>query len=53
MSVFFGFRLPDDLKEYLQSQAAKNRTSMGHYLVMLILMDMMGSDGKAGMQLEK
>lgn len=36
MNVFFGFRLPNDLKKYLQEQAKRNRTSMSHYIVMLI-----------------
>ena len=40
MNVFFGFQLPVDLKEYLKEQAEKNRTSMGHYIVMLIDKDM-------------
>lgn len=41
MTVFFGFRLPVDLKRYVCEQAKKHRTSMAHYIVMLILYDMM------------
>ena len=33
-------RLPDDLREYIEKQAVANRTSMGHYVVMLIDKDM-------------
>ena len=48
MNVFFGFQLPVDLKEYLKKQAEKNRTSMGHYIVTLILNDMRKDDSKNG-----
>jgi len=46
MSKVFGFRLPDDLRKYLEGQAKRNRTSIGHYIVMLIFMDML--NGKKG-----
>jgi len=36
LAAVFGFRLPKDLREYLEKQAAVNRTSIGHYIVMLI-----------------
>lgn len=48
MNVFFGFQLPVDLKEYLKEQAEKNRTSMGHYIVTLILDDMRKDDSNNG-----
>lgn len=38
--AILNFRLPDDLREYIEKQAADNRTSMGHYVVMLIDKDM-------------
>ena len=40
LSSVFGFRLPDDLRKYIESQAKKNRCSLGHYIVMLIVKDM-------------
>lgn len=40
MSAVFGFRLPDDLRKYIKAQAKRNRTSMGHYVVTLILKEM-------------
>ena len=40
MAAVFGFRLPNDLREYLEKQAEVNRTSIGHYIVMLIDKDM-------------
>lgn len=48
MNVFFGFQLPVDLKEYLKEQAEKNKTSMGHYIVTLILNDMRKDDKNYG-----
>lgn len=36
MSKVFGFRLPDHLRNYLQSRAKENKTSVGHYIVTLI-----------------
>lgn len=36
MSKVFGFRLPDHLRNYLQSRAKENKTSLGHYIVTLI-----------------
>lgn len=46
LNVFFGFRLPIDLKNYVEEQAKRNRTSMGHYVVTLILNDMKRKDEK-------
>lgn len=40
LGAVFGVRLPDDLKQYVQEQAQEHRTSMGHYIVTLILQDM-------------
>lgn len=40
MSAVFGFRLPDDLRNYLQCKARQQRTTVSHYLVMLVLKDM-------------
>lgn len=40
LAAVFGFRLPKDLREYLEKQAEVNRTSIGHYIVMLIDKDM-------------
>jgi predicted transcriptional regulator len=40
LSAVFGFRLPDDLRQYLQAQADAQRTTISHYLVTLILRDM-------------
>lgn len=48
MSENFGFRLPADLKIYLQGQAMRHRTSVSHYLVMLILEDKRKEDEKIG-----
>lgn len=50
MSEFFGFRLPVDLKAYLLRQAKRNRTSMGHYIVTLILNDMKQEESQNGNQ---
>lgn len=44
MAGVFNFRLPDDLKKYLANQAKRNRTSISHYIVMLIFLDMMDKD---------
>ena len=46
MSVALSLRLPDDIKKYLQEQAQENRTSMGHYIVMLIDKDMKENESK-------
>ena len=40
MSAVFGFRLPEDLRQYLQTMARQQRTTVSHYLVMLVLKDM-------------
>ena len=48
MSENVGFRLPADLKIYLQGQAMRHRTSVSHYLVMLILEDKRKEDEKIG-----
>lgn len=40
MSAVFGFRLPEDLRQYLQRQAEQQRTTVSHYLIMLVLQDM-------------
>ena len=40
MSAVFGFRLPDDLRNYLRVKAKQQRTTVSHYLIMLILRDM-------------
>lgn len=40
MSAVFGFRLPEDLRQYLQRQAEQERTTISHYLIMLVLQDM-------------
>ena len=42
----FGFRLPNDLRKYLKAQAERQRTSIGHYIVMLIDKDMKEKDEK-------
>lgn len=42
----FGFRLPRDLKAYLQKQADRHRTSVAHYIVTLILEDKKKDDVK-------
>lgn len=39
-SDLFGFRIPNDLKDYVKKQALYHRTSTGHYIVMLIVRDM-------------
>ena len=44
----FGFRLPRDLKVYLQKQADRHRTSVAHYIVTLILEDKKKDDVKNG-----
>ena len=46
LSVALSLRLPDDIKKYLQEQAQENRTSMGHYIVMLIDKDMKENESK-------
>ena len=46
MSAVFGFRLPDDLRQYLQKMARQQRTTVSHYLVMLVLQDMKKTEGK-------
>lgn len=40
MSAVFGFRLPDDMRQYLQEEAKRQRTTVSHYLIMLVLQDM-------------
>lgn len=40
MSGVFGFRLPDDLRQYLDMMARQQRTTVSHYLIMLVLQDM-------------
>lgn len=40
MSAVFGFRLPEDLRQYLRQQAEQQRTTVSHYLIMLVLQDM-------------
>lgn len=40
MTAVFGFRLPDDMRRYLQTQAEQQRTTISHYLIMLVLQDM-------------
>lgn len=40
MTAVFGFRLPDDMRRYLQTQAERQRTTISHYLIMLVLQDM-------------
>ena len=40
MSAVFGFRLPEDLRQYLRRQAEQQRTTVSHYLIMLVLQDM-------------
>ena len=46
MSAVFGFRLPEDLRQYLQTMARQQRTTVSHYLVMLVLQDMKKTEGK-------
>ena len=46
LSVALSLRLPDDIKKYVQEQAQENRTSMGHYIVMLIDKDMKENESK-------
>ena len=46
MSAVFGFRLPDDLRQYLQRMARQQRTTVSHYLIMLVLQDMKKTEGK-------
>ena len=46
MSAVFGFRLPDDLRQYLQRKAEQYRTTISHYLIMLILRDMRNERGE-------
>ena len=36
LSRVFGFRLPEHLRNYLQSRAKESETSVGHYIVKLI-----------------
>lgn len=40
----FCFTLPNDLKEHLKRSARASRTSISHYIVMLIFLDMMDKD---------
>jgi len=40
LSAVFGFRLPDDMRQYLQEEAKRQRTTVSHYLIMLVLQDM-------------
>lgn len=40
MSAVFGFRLPEDLRRYLNIRAKLHRCSVGHYIIMLIAKDM-------------
>lgn len=40
MTAVFGFRLPEDLRQYLQRQAEQQRTTVSHYLIMLVAQDM-------------
>lgn len=46
MSAVFGFRLPEDLRQYLQKMARQQRTTVSHYLIMLVLQDMKKTEGK-------
>ena len=39
MSKVFGFRLPADLRTYLEAQSQKLRMSMGSYIVALLKKD--------------
>jgi len=48
-----GFRLPAEMRTYLQRRAQEEHTTVSRYLVMLILMDMLDGDRKAGTQFEK
>lgn len=50
MSAVFGFRLPEDLRQYLQEQAKKYHTTISHYIVMLIFYDMMGEKRQENMK---
>lgn len=47
MSAVFGFRLPEDLRRYLNVRAKLHRCSIGHYIVMLIAKDMEESEKDA------
>ena len=47
MSAVFGFRLPEDLRQYLQEQARHYRTTVSHYLVTLVLEDMRKEERKS------
>lgn len=40
-----GVRIPDDLREWLKEQVRRNRTSLSHYIVMLILKEMEKNGG--------
>ena len=40
LSAVFGFRLQDDLRQYLQARADAQRTTISHYLITLVLKDM-------------
>jgi len=47
LSAVFGFRLPEDLRQYLQAQARHHRTTVSHYLVTLVLEDMRKEERKS------
>jgi predicted transcriptional regulator len=46
LSAVFGFRLPEDLRQYLQTMAQQQRTTVSHYLIMLVLQDIKKTEGK-------
>ena len=46
MTAVFGFRLPEDLKGYLQQAAQQQRTTISHYLITLVLQDMKKAEEK-------
>lgn len=48
MSKVFAFRLPADLRRYIETQATRRRTSMGHYIVMLIDKDKTEKENQHG-----
>lgn len=50
MSKVFGFRLPADLRTYVEAQSQKHRMSMGSYIVALIKRD---KERKEGLQNEQ
>jgi hypothetical protein len=39
-----GFRLPAEMRTYLQKRAQEEHTTVSRYLVMLILMDMLNGE---------